>query len=229
MGINEKKSTRMRGSVLALLAMIAATPAWAAKPDAAALLPKLVEAQAACDAGQAHSEVEIATCSLSATETIWRTQDLDPGMQKALSDYRQETLTIAQAADARTISDEVLIRRRARAEQALRQAVFGRAVKVTDPGLDPSRMPTREDLVQMFPVKASAEKRNGQARMACRVMQDGVLSACRIVSEIPPGYGFGQAAIALSKLLKGKPATLDGQPIGGAEIRFALDFDPAWL
>ena len=50
-----------------------------------------------------------------------------------------------------------------------------------------------------------------------------------MLAGLAPGYGFGQAAIALSKLLKGKPATLNGQPIDGAEIRFALGFDPAWL
>lgn len=218
----------MKACLVALTAMIVATPAWAAQPDAS-VIPKLVEAQAACDAYASKGEVAIATCTLAATQTALSASDLDANMQKALTEYRQDILTIAQAADARSITDDVQVRRRARADQNLRQALFGRSVRVTDPGLDPNRLPTREDLVQVFPAKASAEKRDGQAKMACRVMQDGSLSACRIVSEAPPGYGFGQAAIALSKMLRGKPATLNGQPIGGAEIRFALAFDPAWL
>jgi hypothetical protein len=218
----------MKALFIALTMVVAATPAWAAKPDAA-LIPKLVEAQAACDVQAPQGEVAITTCALSATQTVLSASDLDADMQKALIGYRQEALAIAQAADAHAITDEVQVRRRARAEQALRQALFGRGIRVTDPGLDPARLPTREDLVQVFPTKASSEKRNGEAKMACRVMRDGALSGCRIVSEIPPGYGFGQAAIALSKVLKGKPATLNGEPIDGVEIRFALGFDPAWL
>jgi TonB family protein len=138
-------------------------------------------------------------------------------------------LTTAQAADARTINELAQFRQRARAEQALRLAMFGRSVRLTDPGLDEAAMPTKEDLVRVFPAKASAAKRDGQAVMSCRVMRDGALSACHILAEVPPDYGFGQAAIELSKLLRGKPATLNGEPIGGAEIRFALGFDPAWL
>ncbi len=219
----------MRRLLGALLALIAATPAWAAKPDASAVIPKLVEAQASCTPQPAQTQVDLTRCSLSATESVWRTYDLDAGMQTALGAYRQEMLAIAQAADAGTISAEVQFRRVKTTDQALRQAVFGRGVRVTDPGLDPTKMPTREDLVPLYPAKAATERRNGTAMMSCRVMRDGVLSACWIVAEVPPGYGFGQAAIALSKLLKGKPATLNGEPIDGAEIRFALGFDPAWL
>ena len=215
--------------LVGLLALIAATPAWAAKPDAATVIPKLLEAQSACSPQPAQTEVEHARCTLAATEAVLSAHDLDADMRKAVGAYRQEMLTIAQAADAGTISAEVQFRRVKSAELGLRQGVFGRGVRVTDPGLDPSRMPTREDLAPLYPAKAATERKDGAATMSCRVMRDGGLSACWIVAEVPPGYGFGQAAIALSKLLKGKPATLNGQPIDGAEIRFALGFDPAWL
>lgn len=219
----------MKRLLVGMLALAAATPAWAAKPDAATVIPKLVEAQASCRPQPVQTQVELTRCSLSATDVVWRAYDLDADMQKAQNAYQQEMLTIAQAADAGSISAEVQFRRVKSAEQTLRQAVFGRGVRVTDPGLDPTRMPTREDLVPLYPTKAATERKDGTAMMSCRVMRDGVLSACWIISEVPPGYGFGQAAIALSKLLKGRPATLNGQPIDGAEIRFALGFDPAWL
>jgi hypothetical protein len=219
----------MKLSLVGMLSLMAATPAWAAKPDAATVIPQIVQAQASCVPQRVQTQVEITRCSLKATEVIWRTNDLDADMQKALAAYQQDMLNIAQAADARTITAEVQFRRVKTAEQALRQAVFGRGVRVTDPGLDPSHMPTREDLVPLFPTKAAAERKQGAAMMSCRVMRDGLLSGCWIVAEVPPDYGFGQAAIALSKILKGKPATLNGQPIDGAEIRFALGFDPAWL
>lgn len=217
----------MKQWLVGFLALFAATSAWAAKPDAATVIPRLLAGRAACVSQT--SEVDAANCALAADQTVWGVQDLSDDMKQALADYRRETLESAQAADAKSISAEVLVRRRVQAERTLRQAMFGNGVRFTNPGLDPSKTPTREDLVQVFPAKASAEKKDGQAMMSCRVMRDGVLSACWIVSEIPPGYGFGQAAIALSKLLKGTPATLNGQPLDGAEIRFALGFDPAWL
>ncbi len=219
----------MKRFLVGLAALAAATPAWAAKPDAGTVIPKLLAGRAACVQTAQTTEFEAATCAVTVDQAVWDAQDLTAEMKQALADYRRETLDAAQAADAKSISADVLVRRRAVAERTLRQAMFGANVRFTNPGLDPSKTPSREDLVHVFPAKASAEKRDGQATMSCRVMSDGVLSSCWIVSEVPPGYGFGQAAIALSKILKGKPATLNGQPIDGAEIRFALGFDPAWL
>lgn len=219
----------MRGTVFSLIALAVAAPALAAKPDAATVLPQVLEAQAACYAKPAASRTEDADCTLTAAESVWKAQDLDEAMQKALTDYRRETLEIARAADAQTLPEEAQFRRRARADQTLRQAMFGRAPRLTNPGLDPSQLPSREDLVRVFPAKASAEKQDGKATMLCRVLRDGSLADCRVVSEAPPGYGFGQAAIALASKFRARPATLDGQPLSGAEIRFALDFNPAWL
>lgn len=219
----------MRGLFLSLIALAAAAPALAAKPEAATVLPQVLEAQAACYAKPAANRIEDADCTLTAAEAVWKAQDLDDAMRKALTDYRQEILEIARAADAQTLSEEAQFRRRARADQTLRQAMFGRTLRLTNPGLDPSQLPSREDLVRVFPAKASAEKQDGKAMMSCRVLQDGTLANCRVVSEVPPGYGFGQAAIALASKFRARPATLDGQPLSGAEIRFALDFNPAWL
>ncbi len=219
----------MKGFAAAFTMLMLATPAMAAKPDAATVTPLIVQAQAACYAQTDLTQTALVNCTWAAAQPVWRAQDLDPTMQKALADYRVEMLDIAQGADAKTVAQDDQFRRRARAEQQLRQAMFGRTVRLTNPGLDPAHMPSREDLVRVFPAKASAEKKDGQAMMSCRVMQDGALADCRVVSERPPGYGFGEAAVALASLFRAKPATLDGQPIGGAEIRFALDFNPAWL
>lgn len=219
----------MRGLVFALLALMTATSARAAKPDAAVVLPQILDAQAACYAKPTASRADHAACMLDAAETVWAQQDLDTAMKQAWSDYRRETLDIAKTADAQEISDEIEARRHARADQVLRQTLFGRSVRLTGPGLDPTKLPSREDLVRVFPAKASAEKRIGKASMSCRVLTDGALADCRVVSEVPPGYGFGQAAVALASKFRAKPATLNGQPLGGVEISFALDFNPAWL
>lgn len=38
--------------------------------------------------------------------------------------------------------------------------------------------------------------KSGSAKLQCMVMADGTLQSCKVVSEDPPGEGFGQAALA---------------------------------
>ena len=52
----------------------------------------------------------------------------------------------------------------------------------------------------------------GSAKLQCLVMQDGSLQSCKVVSEDPPGKGFGEAAMNLASHQKvradpNRPAT----------------------
>ena len=38
--------------------------------------------------------------------------------------------------------------------------------------------------------------KSGSAKLQCLVMADGSLQSCKVLSEDPPGEGFGQAALA---------------------------------
>ena len=219
----------MKNLVIGLLALTLATPAWAAKPEAASTIPQLFAARAACPPRPNQTQLEATQCVLAADQTVWNALDLDDSMKQAIAAYGRDMLETAKAVDAATLSESLMVRRRGQAELALQKAVFGRNVRLTSPGLDETRMPSKDDLVQVFPSAASAAKIDGKATMACRVLQNGALANCGVVSETPVGYGFGQAAVALSKSLRGKPALLNGVPVDGAEIRFALDFNPAWL
>jgi protein TonB len=65
---------------------------------------------------------------------------------------------------------------------------------------------------------------SGSAKIYCVVTASGTLSECTVASESPADFGFGDAALKMSKLFKMKPQTQDGQPVGGAHINIPIRF-----
>jgi protein TonB len=65
----------------------------------------------------------------------------------------------------------------------------------------------------------------GISRIKCTVTACGTLENCEVLSEDPPGYGFGEAALGMSKLFKMRPQTKGGQPVGGATVVIPLKFE----
>ena len=62
--------------------------------------------------------------------------------------------------------------------------------------------------------------------MKCRVTEQGTLADCSVVSEDPPGEGFGEAALKLSGGFRMEPKTADGQSVKGAVIVIPIRFTP---
>lgn len=58
----------------------------------------------------------------------------------------------------------------------------------------------------------------------CLISSDGRLR-CLILSEDPPGWGFGQAALRLSRDYRMAPLTVEGQPTAGGHYRLRLPFE----
>ncbi|MFN3512827.1 MAG: TonB family protein [Phenylobacterium sp.] len=50
-----------------------------------------------------------------------------------------------------------------------------------------------------YPEKAVRYRKDGQAVIACFVSDGGELQRCKIVSESPKGFFFGEAALALAR------------------------------
>lgn len=67
--------------------------------------------------------------------------------------------------------------------------------------------------------------KKGKAIISCEVSVQGTLLDCLVISETPEGSGFGGAALALSPQLLMKPATRNGTPIPGGQVRIPVNFD----
>jgi periplasmic protein TonB len=60
----------------------------------------------------------------------------------------------------------------------------------------------------------------------CKVGLDGTLSACSVVTEDPPDYGFGDSAIKMAQrhAITSSPVVVDGKPIADHIVRLSLPF-----
>lgn len=86
------------------------------------------------------------------------------------------------------------------------------------------RRPTPDMLRAVWPKAAMQSGRGGQALIACKLSTQGLLFDCKVVSETPPGMGFGAAAIAMSPQLLMKPARHNGQAVV-SEVRIPVKFE----
>jgi TonB family protein len=97
-----------------------------------------------------------------------------------------------------------------------------RAVVITRP--DWASLPSSDDVERYYPERAARMGQGGKATISCVVDEKGLLVDCALVSETPPGEGFGEAALRMSRLFRMKPKTVDGQPVTGAQVRIPIAF-----
>lgn len=92
------------------------------------------------------------------------------------------------------------------------------ADKPFDTGPDWLKKPTFSEFQAVWP---SALKGSGEAVIKCRANIRGVLEACVVESESPPGKGVGAAALLLAPSFLMKPAMKDGHPVA-ADLRIPI-------
>src|SRR4051812_90786 len=54
--------------------------------------------------------------------------------------------------------------------------------------------------------------------LRCVVGAQGALTGCRVISEDPPGYGFAEMALAMSRLFRHAVTSADGRSFVGARV-----------
>lgn len=87
--------------------------------------------------------------------------------------------------------------------------------------------PTRDQIRSAQPRTGLAVRVVGRAEMRCRIRLSGLLEACSVMREMPPGSRLGRAALTLAPFYRWRPPT-DGQgrPQDGSEIVIGVDFPP---
>lgn len=84
--------------------------------------------------------------------------------------------------------------------------------------------PAAEDAARYFPERAMRMDVNGVATVNCRVTAETLLEDCRLVSESPDGYRFGEAALKLVRMMRMKAPTPKEIRKGVVRREFAIGF-----
>lgn len=86
------------------------------------------------------------------------------------------------------------------------------------------REPTSRDFARYFPTQALDDGQSGRVTLDCEIGGNGRLD-CSVGSENPQGYGFGQAAMNISRQLRVQSRLQDGSPAEGRRMRLPLTFN----
>lgn len=103
------------------------------------------------------------------------------------------------------------------------------AAPVLAPGTEADRAPgwlVRPDgdkIARFYPERAQREEMEGAVTLTCIVGVDTRLRDCKVASETPLAYGFGEAALALSGDMRMAPAIRQGLPVESL-VRVPLAF-----
>src|SRR5260370_938986 len=85
------------------------------------------------------------------------------------------------------------------------------------------RRPNGGDIARVYPRRALQEGVSGPMTIRCRIDTSGGLADCAIIFESPPGYGFGNAALALAPLFE-MPQSAGGRPTAGPSVTVPMRF-----
>lgn len=94
-----------------------------------------------------------------------------------------------------------------------------------DHGPDWKRKPNLAEILSVWPAEAFKRGIGGKVTLTCTVTPVGVLTACRVTDEQPPGLGFSQAALLLTPHFVMSPAVKNGVPVE-SKVNIPVNFGP---
>lgn len=85
------------------------------------------------------------------------------------------------------------------------------------------REPNSRDFARHFPRRALDQGQSGRVTLDCVIAGNGRLD-CSVAQESPSGYGFGEAALSISRNARVRSTLPDGSPAAGRHLRLPLSF-----
>lgn len=88
------------------------------------------------------------------------------------------------------------------------------------------RGPTQGEILALVPPGARSARQAGRAAVNCEIQLDTRLDRCRLVSETPAGFGFGDAALVIApRYFRFRPpVSAAGQTESGARVTVFVEF-----
>jgi protein TonB len=83
--------------------------------------------------------------------------------------------------------------------------------------------PSAQDFNDEYPSRAQDREQEGRVVLDCLVSGSGSIS-CSVASEDPTGWGFGDAALRISRRFRAAAQTEDGRPTTGGRTRVVINF-----
>ncbi len=83
--------------------------------------------------------------------------------------------------------------------------------------------PSAQDFNRYYPTRAAEREQEGRVILDCIVSGDGRIS-CSVASEDPSGWGFGEAALRISRNFRAAAQTSDGRATTGGRTRVPITF-----
>lgn len=85
------------------------------------------------------------------------------------------------------------------------------------------KRPGAREFDRYYPARAVEREKDGRVVLNCAVNADGTIN-CMVASETPAEWGFGPAAIQISKFFKMAPQTVNGEPTSGGMVTVPITF-----